>query len=123
MRKQIILCMLALLTVSGVTFAQSKKKKKKKEDTDQQMPNSLGSNLPEKDYTPKKSKRRSVGPNYESDVEYKKRMEATVKQKIKNERLMETPQYTDPSYFGHKRPPKRHKPSKMKFCKVCGIRH
>jgi hypothetical protein len=121
MQKQIILCMLILVTASGIAIAQSSKKKRKKADTDQQTPNSLAPSLPEKDYAPKKSK--GLELKYESDEEYKKRMEATIKQKMKNERLMETPQYSDRTYFGHKRPPKRHKPSKMKFCKVCGIRH
>jgi hypothetical protein len=113
--------MLLVLTASGITFAQSSKKKKKKTETEQ-TPNSLAPNLPEKDYAPKKSKK-GLELKYESDEEYKKRMQATIKQKIKNERLMETPQYSDPSYFGHKHPPKKRKPSKMKFCKVCGIRH
>jgi cell division protein FtsN len=123
MPKQILL-ILILLTVTGAAFAQSSKQKKRKAETDQQRPNSLSPNTPKKDYAPKKSKKGlSSGPTYESDDEYKKRMQATVKQKMKNERLMEDPQYSDPSYFGHKRPPKRHKPSKMKFCKECGIRH
>jgi hypothetical protein len=107
------------------TFAQSSRKKrnKDKEEEDQEMPSSLSPNKPQKEYKPKKSKSPVNGPTFESDEEYRKRMEAVVKQKQKDERLIENPQYSDPMYFGHKRPPKKHKPSKMKYCKVCGIRH
>jgi hypothetical protein len=50
-------------------------------------------------------------------------MEEVARQRRKNEKLMAKPQYSDPMYFGHKRPPKKRPPEKMKYCKVCGIRH
>jgi hypothetical protein len=50
-------------------------------------------------------------------------MQATVKEKRKAEKIMEKPQYSNPMYFGHKRPPKKRAPNKMKYCKECGIRH
>jgi hypothetical protein len=31
--------------------------------------------------------------------------------------------YSKAPYFGHKRPPIRRPPGKMKLCKVCGIKH
>ena len=55
--------------------------------------------------------------------EYKKRMEANVKEHKKMARKMEKPQYSDPSYFGHKRKPKKRGPGKRKFCKECEIVH
>lgn len=55
--------------------------------------------------------------------EHEARMKAVVKDHRKAEKEMLKPQYSDPTYFGHKRKPKKHKPGKMKFCKECEIRH
>lgn len=55
--------------------------------------------------------------------EYKIRMKANVKKHKKEARLMKKPQYSDPSYFGHKRKPKKRPPGKRKFCKECEIVH
>jgi uncharacterized protein YjcR len=55
--------------------------------------------------------------------EQKERMIANVKKYEKMAKEMEKPQYSDPSYFGHKNPPKKRKPGKKKFCKECRIRH
>ena len=55
--------------------------------------------------------------------EYEKRMVANVKKYKKMARLMKKPQYSDPSYFGHKRKPKKRGPGKRKFCKECEIVH
>jgi hypothetical protein len=101
-----------------------KKKKKKEQETAALHPNSLNpSARAEKEYTPKAARKSSKGPTYGLEQEYYERMEALEKTRRKQERLMEKPQYSDPMYFGHKRPPKKRKASKMKFCKVCGIRH
>lgn len=121
-----------ILLLVGVAFssveAQSKKKKKKSRDAVEVQggqPSSLDPSYPRKQYGPKVSskKKKGSGPTYESERQYYERMADLNKAKRKNERLMETPQYSDPTYFGHKRPPKRRPPSKMKYCKVCGIRH
>ncbi|MBK6266448.1 hypothetical protein JKA74_15490 [Marivirga sp. S37H4] len=56
-------------------------------------------------------------------VEYEQRMKRNAKEAKKKEKEMQKPQYSDPSYFGHKRKPKKRSPDKMKFCKECGIRH
>ena len=45
------------------------------------------------------------------------------KQNIKEAKILAKPQYSNPAYFGHKRPPKKRKLSKRKFCKVCKIVH
>ncbi len=59
-----------------------------------------------------------------SDIEaFRDRISAVYKQREKEERKADKPQYTDSSYFGHKRPPKKRPPGKQKFCKVCRIKH
>jgi hypothetical protein len=106
--------------------AQARKNnKKQQQESSEQRPTSLDPSAAatEKQYAPKTSRKASKGPTYGLEEEYYERMEAVEKEQRKNEKMMEKPQYSDPMYFGHKRPPKKHKPSKMKFCKVCGIRH
>lgn len=56
-------------------------------------------------------------------VEYEERMEQNAKEKRKKAKEMEKPQYSDWTYFGHKRKPKKRSPEKMKYCDECGIRH
>jgi hypothetical protein len=63
------------------------------------------------------------GPSIETQEQYVARMRRTVKQIRRKEKEMEKPQYSNPMYFGHKRPPKKHKAGHLKFCKECGIRH
>jgi hypothetical protein len=58
-------------------------------------------------------------PEYEFYV----RIEQVAKQKQRMLRKMDSPQYYNPMYFGHKRPPRRHEAHKMRYCKECGIRH
>ncbi len=69
--------------------------------------------------------RRKSGRKTTQDLkqEYHDRMEANAKKYKKMAKEMEKPQYSDPSYFGHKNPPKKRKPGKKKFCKECRIRH
>lgn len=102
-----------------------KNARKQQQESSEQQPTSLdpSSASMEKQYAPKTSRKASKGPTYGLEQQYYERMEAVAKERRKSEKMMEKPQYSDPMYFGHKRPPKKHKPSKMKFCKVCGIRH
>ena len=77
-------------------------------------------------FAPKKSPRKvkkSNGPTYNGEREFQDRMDARAKTNRYNEKMMMKPQYSDPSYFGHKHKPKRHSAKKMKYCKECGIRH
>ena len=61
---------------------------------------------------------------YDKKVEeYHKRMEANAKKYEKMAKEMEKPQYSDPSYFGHKKKPKKRPQGKKKFCKECGMYH
>lgn len=55
--------------------------------------------------------------------EYEERMEANAKRYEKEAKLAEKPQYSDFSYFGHKKKPKKRPVGKRKFCKECGIVH
>ncbi len=55
--------------------------------------------------------------------EYEDRMKQNAKDAKKKDKEMEKPQYSDFTYFGHKKKPKKRPPHKMKFCKECGIRH
>jgi hypothetical protein len=115
---------IAFLTFVAVdSFGQSRKHKKK--DDSAQEPTSLDptTTTTEREYAPKASRKSSHGPTHELEEEYYKRMAHLEKSRRKNERLASKPQYSDPLYFGHKHPPKKRKPSKMKFCKQCGIRH
>ncbi len=100
-----------------------KKKQAPKNDPSTQQPTSLSpSTTPQRHYTPK-APRPSKGPTYGLEQEYYERVEAVAKERRKAEKIMMKPQYSDPMYFGHKRPPKKRKPSKMKYCQECGIRH
>ncbi len=46
------------------------------------------------------------------------------KRQLRKEAAMKMdPRYTDPLYFGHKKPPKKRPVGKQKLCKECGIRH
>ena len=118
------------ILIGAVAYGQSEKKKKQRPRADERslpVPTSLDPNVqhtfePRKEKG-KKSKKSSKGPSYDSEKDYYERKAALEKERRKNERMAEKPQYSDPTYFGHKRPPKRRPPNKMKFCKVCGIRH
>ena len=114
-----------LAFITADSHAQFWKKKMKAEaENAVQQPTSLNpSSEKHREYIPKASRKVSKGPTYGLEQEYYDRMEALAKERKKIERLMEKPQYSNPLYFGHKRPPKKRKPSKMKFCKECGIRH
>ena len=106
------------------SFAQSKKKKAKEAETpSSNQPRSLNPSYTEKKYEPSKKKRPTGKVTYDATEKFYDRQEAIAKQERKNEKEMEKPQYSDPLYFGHKRPPKKRSPDKMKYCKVCGIRH
>jgi hypothetical protein len=92
------------------------------EKTDQ--PTSMEPVFPKKDYSPKtKKKSKKSETTYDARNNFYDRQEMLNKQRIKNEKNGNNPQYADRQYFGHKRPPRKRPASKMKFCKVCGIRH
>ena len=109
-----------LLLVAQSAFAQSKKEKTKEEETGQ--PSSLSPYYPEK--TKSEKKKKSTGKvTYDARDKFYDRVEQVAKANRKAEKEMRKPQYSDPSYFGHKHPPKRHAAGKLKYCKECGLRH
>jgi hypothetical protein len=114
-----------LLCAVTVSFGQSKKNKKGKSQPTQQQSSSLAPYYPEKDYAPKaeKKKKKSSKPTYTAEDKYYDRVGEVSKAQRKAEKEMLKPQYSDPTYFGHKRKPKKRPPHKMKFCKECEIRH
>lgn len=108
-----------------MAFAQSKKKQKKPPGN-QPSASSLSPYFPSEDYVPEKkskSKSKSRKVTYNAMDAHEARMKEVVKAHRKAEKESLKPQYSDPTYFGHKRKPKKHKPGKLKFCKECEIRH
>ena len=55
--------------------------------------------------------------------QFRDRMKVVAKQRKKDLKMAEDPQYSNPLYFGHKKPPKKRKNGKKKFCKECGLVH
>jgi len=61
---------------------------------------------------------------YEQKVlEYYERIEEVAKQKEEMAMEMKKPQYSDPTYFGHEKKPKKRTPGKKKYCTECGLSH
>jgi hypothetical protein len=115
---------LLFLLCSVVAFGQSKKKRKSSVPKPPvEQPSALNPGQAEKVYAPKASRKSTKGATYNAEKEFYDRMEELEKTKRKNEKLAAKPQYSDPMYFGHKKPPKKRKPGKMRYCKECGIRH
>jgi hypothetical protein len=135
MCKKISLLVFLLLSLAAITtFGQTTTKKntgKKKASTQDNAfsPSEEGSAVVAPNKKSKKAKKKkSAHEQYEITMEQKvlefqDRMEANAKAYKKQQKEMQKPQYSDPSYFGHKRKPKIRKVSKRKFCKECGIVH
>jgi len=142
MRTNWILLFAFLLLVGNGYGQSSKKKTKKKGKSEKLIPrfeqqsNSYAPFSPEdtkqvaaptKTKKSKKNKK-SAYDNFNITMdqkvgEFNERMEDNIKARKKQARQMEKPQYSDPSYFGHKRKPKIRKVKNRKFCKECGITH
>lgn len=123
---RISFCVMFVL-MAGISVAQKAKKEKRAtgENTQSNLTTPTEPYMEVQKTAPERSKKKgkSAGPTYNSEKEFAERMEANGKTSRRNERMLKTPQYSDPMYFGHKNPPKKHKPNKMKYCKECGIRH
>ncbi|MEM6830657.1 MAG: hypothetical protein AAF551_09060 [Bacteroidota bacterium] len=68
-----------------------------------------------------KKKRSSAKSN--EVAEFRARLQKVYKQKAKEAKLADKKRYKDPTYFGHKRKPKKRPVGKQKFCKICRIKH
>jgi len=123
MKFQSIFILVLLLALSQVVWAQSKTKKK--QEAAPAQPSSLTPYYPEKTKEAEKKKTKKSGRKvtYDARDKFYDRMEQVAKDNRKAEKEMQKPQYSDPSYFGHKRPPKKRPAGKMKYCKECGLRH
>lgn len=72
----------------------------------------------------KKAYKNSYAREFDVKIkEYEERMQANAKKYEKLAKEAEKPQYSDPTYFGHKKPPKKRSTGKKKFCKECEIVH
>lgn len=77
-------------------------------------------------YAPKHvsaTKIKKTNVKHTARYEFYKRVEEAAKRRQKLLKKLAKPQFSDFSYFGHKRKPKKHKPHKMRYCDECGIRH
>ena len=85
---------------------------------------SVQPNLPTKVYAPKTSKKKSKSKiTYDAREEFYDRIEERQRERRKTERKKYLPEYSNFQYFGHKKEPRKRPPEKMKYCKICGIRH
>lgn len=122
---------LIMLLSFSTAFGQSKKKEKVIKNPEaifSHEPSSRGAARSEESYGSGKSNKvygkKSFNLKLDQKVEeYEERMKDNEKKYKKMERMMKKPQYSDPSYFGHKKKPKKRPPGKKKFCKECGIKH
>lgn len=70
-----------------------------------------------------KKKEKHTSTYEEEVVDFRKRVSEAYRKNAKEEIESQKKRYQDPTYFGHKRKPKKRKPGNQKFCKVCGIKH
>lgn len=129
-----MLRIIAIFTLSLLLLASCSKKPVNQSGYQSQNPSSLNPGQNDRNYgqSPNQQervffglfKKKKKSPFGDQLVEeYKQRMKRNARKARKKEKEMQKPQYSDPSYFGHKRKPKKRSPDKMKFCKECGIRH
>ena len=71
----------------------------------------------------KAPRHRKQNVKHTPQYEFYKRVEEAAKEKQRILRYLSRPQFADHRHFGHKRPPKRRAPNKMRYCNECGIRH
>jgi hypothetical protein len=77
-------------------------------------------------FGPKKAKAvkyRRGNVKHSAQYEFYERVERAAREKQKIMKILARRQYSDPSYFGHKKKPKRRPPHKMRLCDECKIRH
>ena len=79
----------------------------------------------QKHYAPKRTRTVTKKKNVKHTAQYEfyNRVELAAKEKQRLLKILSKRQFSDPTYFGHKRKPKRRVPHKMKFCHECHIRH
>ena len=123
MKFKIMIWTMMLMALVTTTFAQKQNKRKKSSEAVRSTSREpFHVERESKKYTPGR-KQADWKVSYHPEEAFHRQMKTLAKERRKAERMAETPQYSDPMYFGHKRRPKKHKAGKLKFCKECGIRH
>ena len=124
MRTSYLLFIFFILTFTGISFAQSTRDVKPK---DPPPPAYQATKKEKKGFLgifKKKEEKTVFNKSREEEVaEFRARLKEVYKEKAKEAKKAEDPQYSNPLYFGHKKPPKKRPPDKMKFCKECGLKH
>lgn len=69
------------------------------------------------------SKKKNTSLQYNEVTAFRERLQKVYKEKAKEEKLSQKKRYKDPTYFGHKRKPKKRPVGKQKFCSICRIKH
>ena len=120
---------LVLVLIGTVSLGQAQSKKEKKKQKQEQQapqagPSSRDPGSSDNLFRGQRKMAKSSGSLEAKAIqEYQQRMKKNAKKYNKIERQKDKPQYSDPSYFGHKRKPKKRPVGKRKFCKECGIVH
>lgn len=125
MNKVWLLTILLHLAFYKPLFAQNVQKSPRYNEKDANYDRGATYNTtPEKVKKSKDKKELTYSEQFDQKVkEYYNRMEANAKKYKKMERDMKKPEYSNPTYFGHKHPPKKRPPGKKKYCKICGMVH
>jgi len=121
MKFQFAFILVTVLVGSQAVWAQTDNKNNEEGG----QPSSLQPYYPEKSKETQKIKRKKSTRKvtYDARDKFYDRIEQVAKNNRKAEKELQKPQYSDPSYFGHKKQPKRRSAGKLKYCKECGIRH
>ncbi|GJM28456.1 MAG: hypothetical protein DHS20C17_10910 [Cyclobacteriaceae bacterium] len=121
--------LLVLLFLGSFTLAQAqskkeKKRQKKETQAQKELPSSREPGSSDNLFRGQRKMSKSSGSLEAKAVqEYQQRMKQNARKYNKIDRIKDRPQYSDPTYFGHKRKPKKRPVGKRKFCKECGIVH
>jgi hypothetical protein len=121
--------LLILLFLGSLSLAQGQSKKEKKQQKQEikaqkQLPSSREPGSSDNMFRGERKMSKSSGSLEAKAVqEYQQRMKQNAKKYNKIDRIKDKPQYSDPTYFGHKKKPKKRPVGKRKFCKECGIVH
>ncbi|MFC2125807.1 hypothetical protein ACFLU5_13445, partial [Bacteroidota bacterium] len=114
MRLFLMICFILFIGLATSAEAQSRKEKY---DDDYDRGATYEIKATNKEAKKNKSKN-SIDKSYDKKIEeYEERLEANSKKYKKISKEMNKPQFNDPTYFGHKRPPRKRPPGKKKFCK------
>jgi hypothetical protein len=127
--KEMKYLVLVLVLIGSVSLGQAQSKKEKKKQRQQTQAQKQGPSSRDPGSSDnlfrgqRKMSKSSGGLEAKAIQEYQQRMKKNARKYNKVERIKDKPQYSDPSYFGHKRKPKKRPVGKRKFCKECGIVH